>query len=209
MLYYILHVHVRDNLTPMKRKRIFILTGHPGANRLTTHLADAYETGAKEAGHQVRRMDLCALNFDPILHKGYSEIQPLEPDLLRAQEEIKAAEHFVILYPTWFSTMPALLVGFFDRIWLPHFAFYFKHSGFGWERLLKGRSATVFVISDTMPLFLRLVYGDTTNEIKKGILWFAGFSPVRIKKIGPVKHISAAAVKKLWYRLVRYGRWAY
>lgn len=181
------------------------MVGHPDTNRLTTHLADAYEEGAKEAGHEVRRVNLGALHFDPILHKGYVEVQTLEPDLLNAQANIRWCTHFVIFYPAWFSTMPALLKGFFDRIWLPKFAFHFKLSGLGWERLLKGRSATVFVISDTHPLLARLIFGDTTNEIRRGILWFAGFSPVRVKKVGPAKDITAERVKRLWHRFRRWG----
>lgn len=189
-----------------KKKRIFILAGHPDQNRLTTHLADAYEQGAKEAGHEVMRLNLGSLQFDPILHHGYAEIQPLEPDLIKVQDTIKWCTHFVLFYPSWWSSMPALLKALFERMWLPKFAFHFHHSGWWWTRLLKGRSATVVVLSDSPPLFARFLFGDSTNEIKRGILWFAGFCPIRIKKIGPLKSISAARVKRLWHRFVKRGR---
>ncbi len=189
-----------------RKKRIFILAGHPDANRLTTHLADAYETGAKAAGHEVVRLNLGALSFDPILHEGYEKVQTLEPDLSRVQELIRWSTHFVILYPSWWSSMPALLKGLFERLWLPKFAFKFNKGGWWWKPLLKGRSATVFVLSDSPPLFARLLFGDSTNEIKRGILRFAGFSPVRVKKIGPLKNISAKSVKRLWRRFIRFGR---
>src|SRR3989344_2841715 len=174
----------------MRNKRIFILLAHPDKDTLNGTLASEYERGASEAGHDVRRMNLGDLNFDPILHKGYKVEQELEPDLLSFQENVRWCEHFVVFYPSWWSTMPALLKGLIDRVWLPGFAYKFPDDGYMWKRLLKGRSARMFVTSDTMPLIQWLVFGDTTNELKRGVLWFAGFSPVRVKKFGYLKHFG-------------------
>lgn len=196
----------------MKAKKIYILLGHPDSETLSSSFADAYEKGAREAGHEVRRQNLGELKFDPILHKGYKEIQALEPDLIKAQEDIKWADHFVIFYPSWWSTMPALLKGFFDRIWMPHFAYHFKHEGFGkgylWVKEMRGKTARVFVMSDSHPLIARFMFGDTTNEIKKCILWFAGFS-VSVKKIGPLKFISEARASEWQHRFEHWGRKSY
>lgn len=180
----------------MKKRKIFILLGHPDKETKCGSFADAYEAGARSAGHSVERVNIGDITFDPILHKGYKVIQQLEPDLKMVQEKIKWCDHFVLFYPTWWSTMPALLKGFFDRTWLPMFAFHFYRNGLGWEKLLKGRSATVYVTSDSHPFLARVLFGDTTNEIKKGILWFAGFNPIKINKIGPLKNISAVKLAK-------------
>ena len=173
--------------------KIFVLVGHPDTQSLSADLATSYMHGAEKAGHTVRRTNLGELSFDPILHKAYKEIQPLEPDLVRLQEDIKWADHFVIFYPAWWSTMPALLKGMFDRIWLPGFAYQFYKTGLFkgllWQRLMKGKTARIFVLSDSPPILARLIFGDTTNEIRKGILWFSGFR-TRIKKIGPLKFIT-------------------
>lgn len=191
----------------MRKKKIFILLGHPDTQTLSAYFTDAYEQGAKEAGHEVRRLNLGDLKFDPILHKGYKEVQTLEPDLMTVQENIKWADHFVIFYPSWWSTMPAILKGLFDRIWLPHFSYHFKKDGIGagyvWYGLMKGKTARVFVMSDSHPILARFIFGDTTNEIKKCILWFAGFR-VRVKKIGPLKFISEFRATK-WHR--RFEHW--
>lgn len=189
-------------------KKIFILVGHPDRESFNRELANSYADGAREAGCEVRVKSLSDLSFDPILHRGYREIQELEPDLKAVQEDIRWCEHFVIIYPSWWSTMPALLKGFFDRVWLPGFAFKFRPNGLWWDGLLKGRTARVFVTSDAPPFFTRIIFGDTTNEIRKGILWFGGLS-VSVKKIGPLKRISEEKKQKWLNKLRGWGKKAY
>lgn len=192
----------------MSTKKIFILVGHPDKESFNLRLAQSYAEGAREKGHEVRLTNLSELQFDPVLHQGYKVIQELEPELKKVQEDIKWCDHFVVFYPSWWSTMPALLKGFFDRVWLPGFAFHFHKSGLWWDGLLKGRTARVFVTSDAHPILARLIFGDTTNEIKKGILWFAGFK-VAVRKIGPLKNISDQKKEKWLRRLHTLGRCRY
>ncbi|MBX4198752.1 NAD(P)H-dependent oxidoreductase [Candidatus Parcubacteria bacterium] len=189
-----------------KKKKIFILLGHPDKDTLNGALADEYERGAKEIHCEVRRMNLGEMQFDPILHKGYKVRQELEPDLLKFQENVKWADHFVIFYPSWWSTMPALLKGLIDRVWLPGFAYNFIEGGYMWKRLMKGKSASMIITSDTAPLIQWLVFGDTTNELKKGILWFAGFGPIYVHKFGYLKHFGQKRADRIKNKVYRLGK---
>jgi len=189
-----------------KKKRVFILLGHPDNDSLNYTLANEYERGANEAGHEVRRMNLAEIQFDPVLHHGYRTAQELEPDLLAFQENVNWCDHFVIFYPSWWSTMPALLKGLFDRAWLPGFAYRFTHGGYLWKRLMKGKSASMIVTSDTAPLVQWIVFGDTTNELKKGILWFAGFGPIRVHKFGYLKHFGTWRRERMKKKVYKLGK---
>ncbi|HWB33819.1 MAG TPA: NAD(P)H-dependent oxidoreductase [Candidatus Paceibacterota bacterium] len=173
-----------------KKKKITILVAHPDpAPTITSTLALLYEESAKKAGHEVQKFHLGEMKFDPILHQGYKTIQELEPDIKKLQASIIWCDHFVLLYPNWWGTMPALLKGLFDRMWLPGFAFNMRKTkqgtpALGWRKRLKGKTSRVFVLSGTHPFLIWLMFGDYTNEIKMAILWFAGFH-VRMSLFGP------------------------
>ncbi len=185
----------------MQQSRIFILLGHTLKEGTTGSLADAYESGALEAGHEVRRMNIGEMQFDPILHHGYRTIQELEPDLKTFQENIRWCTHFVLLYPDWWSTTPAIVKGLFDRAWLPAFAFRFNKNGMGWQKLLKGRSARIIIPANTPGWLSFCMFGESTNTVARAMLGFSGFSPVRIKVFSPSEKASDA-VKESWKKKV-------
>jgi len=187
-------------------KKIYILLGHPDKETLSGHYADVYEEAARDAGHEVRRSNIGDLNFDPILHQGYKVIQELEPDLKHVQENLKWADHFVLVYPVWWSATPALLKGLFDRIWLPGFCFRMKkhrtwHSFPGWEKFMKGKTARVISLSNMRPWLIRLLFGDFTNETSRATLGFVGYR-VRRTEIGNAEKLSSKK-KESWRKRLR------
>jgi putative NADPH-quinone reductase len=186
----------------MKSKRIFILLGHPddGPEPLSRQLADSYEEAAKAAGHEVRRMNIFDLTFDPVLHKGYRAIQELETDLKTVQENLSWCEHFVLLYPNWWGGMPGQLKGMWDRMFLPRFAFRMWKNKMGWDALLKGRTARVVITCGNYVTMDHLAFGDFTASIKRSLLWFAGFS-THVTAFGNAEKASEAT-KERWKRTV-------
>lgn len=174
----------------MQSKNIVVLCGHPDADTFTGSILDQYQAAAEEAGHQVRRFNLGEMQFDPILHKGYKEIQQLEPDLVMLQDAIRECDHLVIGYPNWWCTMPALLKGLFDRFWLPGFAFNFNKETKRVEAHLKGKTARVYVLSGShSPFKTWWQFGDYTNEIQYGILEFAGIKTT-VTTYGPCEKVD-------------------
>jgi putative NADPH-quinone reductase len=173
-------------------KRILILDAHPATGSLVGALATSYREGAHGAGHAVCARALRDMAFDPILHEGYRRVQELEPDLADAQQDILWCEHLVIAYPTWWGQPPALLKGFLDRTFLPGFAFKYRENSSFWDRLLAGRSARLLVTMDAPPMYDRVFYGGR-RLMKRAVLRFCGFRPVRSSAFGSVKGSSDAA----------------
>lgn len=169
-------------------KKVLVLLGHPDANSLCGALANAYASGAKVAGHEVKLFRLGDIHFDPVLRHGYNRRQELEPGLQEIREALTSADHLVLVYPIWWGAMPALMKGFFDRVFLPGYAFKYRKDSPWWDRLLAGRSARVIVTMDTPPWYYSLVYRmPGHHQIQKTILEFSGIKPVRITALGPVR----------------------
>jgi putative NADPH-quinone reductase len=182
-------------------KKIVILLGHPDADTFTGTIADTYEKSAKEAGHEVERFNVGQMKFDPILHKGYKAIQPLEADLVELQEKINWADHFVVIYPNWWCTMPAILKGLFDRMWIPGFAFNFDKVTKRLVKRLAGKTGRTIVVAGThSPFKTWWLFGDYTNEIQHGILGFSGID-TSVTTFGPSEKVSEAK-KNQWLKKV-------
>ncbi|HVX90537.1 MAG TPA: NAD(P)H-dependent oxidoreductase [Candidatus Paceibacterota bacterium] len=171
--------------------KIFILLGHPDSTMepLSRRLADAYDAAARKAGHEVRRMNLGEMQFNANLRRGYRERMELEPDLLKVQENLTWCEHFVLVYPNWWGGMPAQLKGMWDRMFLPHFAFSMYKNGWGWHRLLKGRTARVIILCSNRPLYDSVLFGNFSASIGWSILRFGGLH-THITSFGPSEKAS-------------------
>jgi Putative NADPH-quinone reductase (modulator of drug activity B) len=187
-------------------KNILVLLGHTDTDSFTASLADHYQAAAEEAGHNVARVNIGDMQFDPVLHKGYKEIQALEPDLLALQDRIREADHIVIAYPNWWCTMPAKLKGLFDRMWLPGFAFNFNKDTKKIEQHLVGKTARVLIVAGThSPFMTWWQFGDYTNEIQYGILGFAGIR-ANVSAFGPCEKVNDSTREKWVQKVDTLGR---
>ena len=188
------------------KKKILVILGHPDKKSFCGALARAYIESAKAAGSEIRELQLADLEFDPVLWKGYSKIQELEPDLVSAQELILWSDHIVFIYPNWWGTMPALMKGFFDRVFLPGFAFRYRENSAFWDKLLSGRTAHLIVTMDTPPWYYRWIYRRPGhNEMKRTILGFCGIKIVKITELAIVRNSSPESREKWIARVKELG----
>lgn len=183
-------------------KKILVILGQPQRISYGGALAQAYAEGAREAGAEVEELFLGDLKFNACGTTGHPQSRDLEPDLARAQEAIKWADHLVFVYPIWWGTIPALLKGFIERVFLPGFAVNFREHSLWWDKLLTGRSARLIVTLNTPSWYYRWAFGRPGhNTMKRTILEFCGIKPVRITEVGPIKD-STDQKRKRWLRQV-------
>ena len=179
-------------------KKILIINGHPDKESFCFALAKKYKEGADLAAADCKLVHLADLDFNPVLTYGYRRISELEPDLIIMQQEILAADHLVLLYPNWWSTFPALLKGFIDRVFLPGFAFKYREGSPFWDKLLKGKTARLIVTMDTPKWYYWLINKNAGHHAMKiGVLAFCGIKPVKITSFAPLKS-STDKTRKKW-----------
>lgn len=191
--------------------QVLLVQGHPdpAGGHLCHALAQAYADGAREAGHEVRTLDVAQLDF-PLLRSQHAWLhEPLPPALAPAQEAIRWADHMVFFFPLWLGGMPALLKGFLEQIAREGFAFAKDAKNPMGAKLLKGRSARL-VVTMGMPAALYRYYfrAHSIKALERNILGFVGIGPIRETLIGLVDALDDKARAKWFDKLRELGRQA-
>jgi putative NADPH-quinone reductase len=108
--------------------RLLIVHCHPDSESYGAALRRAATQALREAGHELREIDLYAEGFEPVL--SLAEKRSYLPETAKNVEAVAAhvealrwAEGWVAIYPTWFYGPPAMLKGWLERVWLPGVAF--------------------------------------------------------------------------------------
>ena len=101
--------------------RTLVVYCHPVPESYCAALRDAAVATLTARGDEVRIVDLYAEGFDPVMTAGerriYNQGPPADPALRPYVENLKWAQAVLFVYPTWWYGLPAMLKGWFDRVW--------------------------------------------------------------------------------------------
>jgi NAD(P)H dehydrogenase (quinone) len=101
--------------------RVLVVYCHPVPESFCAALRDAAVETLTARGDEVRLVDLYAEKFDPVMQPDerrlYNDGPPADPALKPYSDHLKWAEAVLFVYPTWWYGLPAMLKGFFDRVW--------------------------------------------------------------------------------------------
>ncbi|MBF4567492.1 NAD(P)H-dependent oxidoreductase [Plantibacter sp. VKM Ac-2880] len=154
-----------------------IVTAHPDPDSLVQHLADRL-VGALHAGTS-ELADLAAEGFDPRYTLGdrhtYRVAGEYTPDVAREQERLDRASDLVLVFPVYWWSMPALLKGWFDRVFVNGWAFGLDADGRIVRQLDRLRIHLVPVAGDDAGVYDRHGYEHAMRtQIEHGIVDFCG-----------------------------------
>jgi NAD(P)H dehydrogenase (quinone) len=107
--------------------RSLVVIAHPLNTSLCATLAKTVVDRLMAGGHEVEVLDLYAEEFSPSLTASerasyYTDVFDRRA-LEREIEQLQRAQVLVLLFPTWWFGMPAMLKGWFDRVWAPGVAY--------------------------------------------------------------------------------------
>jgi len=109
--------------------RVLVIFAHPLDDSYVAALRNAVVETLSAGGHKVDLCDLYKETFDPVMsaheRSVYKDtVHNIEPVAAHARR-LRQAEGVIFVFPSWWYGMPAILKGYFDRVWLPGVAFEF------------------------------------------------------------------------------------
>lgn len=119
-----------------KPKKILVVWCHPVAESFSGAIFNTVVSNLTARGHELEIIDLYREGFDPTLPldewkretRGDGE---RSHDLAHAEHvrKLRWADTLVFVYPTWFGGFPAMLKGWFDRVWMLGVAYHLPEGG--------------------------------------------------------------------------------
>lgn len=107
--------------------KVLLLYAHPVETSFNAAVHRAALKGLHRAGHTVDDCDLYAEGFQPVLTRAerlaYHDIPQNQAPVAEHVARLQAAEGLVIVSPVWNFGFPAILKGYFDRVFLPGVSF--------------------------------------------------------------------------------------
>jgi NAD(P)H dehydrogenase (quinone) len=185
---------------------VLIVYAHPGPESLNAALRDFTVERLESDGHAVRVSDLHAMRWKPLLDEadfpardaakplalmGDSERAYREgtqaADVALEQDKLEWADTVIFQFPMWWFSMPAILKGWFDRVYAYGFAYGVgEHSDRRWgerygEGRMSGKRAMLMVTTGGWESHYgaRGVNGpmdDILFPIHHGLLYYPGFA---------------------------------
>ena len=177
------------------------ILAHPEPRSLNGFLAAEGQRALRAEGHEVEVSDLYAMGWNPVVDaasyahdpatrfqvasaakKAY-ESGAVAADIRAEQQKINRADTIVVQFPMWWFGMPAILKGWFDRIWHLGYAYgkrgpHGEWIGYG-DGFLAGKRALAVVTMGGPPWFYgeRGIHGsidDLLFPLQHGMLFYAG-----------------------------------
>ena len=103
--------------------RVLVVYAHPLQTSFVSALHRRVVETLRAGGHDVDDLDLYAEKFDPILSAGqmrnYVDVPANAAGVESYVARLRAAEALVLTFPVWFDGLPAILQGYFQRVFLP------------------------------------------------------------------------------------------
>ena len=113
--------------------KVLLLSAHPVETSFVASLKAMALRTLQSRGHAVDDCDLYAEQFDPVLTREerlhYHDTGRNRPRVAGYVERLKAAEALVLVHPVWNFGYPAILKGYFDRVFLPGVSFDIDDTG--------------------------------------------------------------------------------
>ena len=177
-----------------------IVYAHPHPESLNHAILDTTVSTLKKNGHEVIVRDLYELDFQPVLRPedmAAMKAGQTPKDIKTEQECINDADVITLIYPIWWTGLPAILKGYVDRVFSYGYAYAVGEEGI--IKLLKGKKGLIINTHGTpneeydeigMTAGLKV-----TSDI--GIFDFSGIETVEHLLFGSIGYVNEEDYKSM------------
>jgi NAD(P)H dehydrogenase (quinone) len=103
--------------------RALVVYAHPVETSFVAALHRRVVETLRAGGHDVDDLDLYAEKFDPVLTReqmlNYVDVKANAREVQPYVARLRAAEALVLVFPVWYDGLPAIMQGYFQRVFLP------------------------------------------------------------------------------------------
>lgn len=107
--------------------RVLYVYCHPLEESFHAAIRREALAGLTEAGHKIDLADLYVDRFDPVMwqdeRRDYHDLSKNQTRVADYVARLRAAEALIVQFPVWSFGPPAMLKGWFDRLFMPGVAF--------------------------------------------------------------------------------------
>lgn len=158
--------------------RVHVVHAHPVETSFNRALFNAVVEELASKGHEVDALNLYDEQFDAVLSReerlNYHEVPGnLTPAVKPYVDRLRAAEAIIFVHPVWNYGYPAILKGYFDRIFLPGVAFVLEGGGDRGNLVpnLKNIKKAAFVTTYGGNRLRTMIMGDPPRRIARRWGW--------------------------------------
>jgi NAD(P)H dehydrogenase (quinone) len=113
--------------------RILVVFAHPLETSFVSALHGRVVEILRARGHIVDDLDLYAEKFDPVMSREgllhYVDTNANTCEVEGYVQRLRAVDGLVLVFPVWFDGLPAIMQGYFQRVFLPGVAVRIDEAG--------------------------------------------------------------------------------
>ncbi|NGM82073.1 flavodoxin family protein [Paenibacillus sp. 7124] len=180
-----------------------IVYAHPSRESLNGAFLNAVQQGIRQnaASGEIQVLDLYEEQFNPALvynKERRRRDMHKDPEMEKYRAQIRWADQIVFIYPIFWGRPPAMLLGFFDRLFASNFAYRDRPNRIYPEGLLKGKSV-VCISTMKGPAHYPLLTLNNAHKVlmKRAVFHFVGIRKVKFFEFGSMESRKGNHAKKL------------
>lgn len=113
--------------------RVLVVYAHPLETSFVSALHARVVQILRAGGHDIDDLDLYAETFDPVMSREgllrYVDTSANTREVETYVQRLKETEALVLVFPVWFDGLPAIMQGYFQRVFLPGVAVRIDEAG--------------------------------------------------------------------------------